>query len=473
MTSRALLKHQPLGGLLLVHVLTLALAASALTAQTRVTPPSNKYSVAQDVELGKQAADEARKQLPLLRNDAVSSYVEELGRRLADSIPTELHHSEFRYTFEVVNVREINAFALPGGPMFLNRGMIEAAASEGEVAGVMAHEISHVALRHGTAQASKATKYEIGQILGAIGGAIVGGRVGTVIAQGTQFGLGAAFLRYGRDYEKQADILGAQIMARSSYDPREMANMFKTIERQSGPSGPEWLSDHPNPGNRSEYILAETAKLQIGTVARNSDAFDRVKGQLKSLPPAPTTKEATKNAKRETTSGSAGDRPTGRVEPPSTRYQTYNEGNVFQISVPSNWREIAGSSAVTFAPSGAYGTHNGQSVFTHGVEVGIARNEPNGLRTATNELIESLREGNPQMSRPSAYRNITFDRRTGITTTMTNRSEVTGREELVQLVTTQTRSGDLLYVIAVAPRDELDTYQPTFDRVLRSIRIRD
>jgi Zn-dependent protease with chaperone function len=456
-----------------IHVLTLALGMALLTAQTRVTPPSNKYSIAQDVELGKQAADEARKQLPLLRNDAVSSYVEELGRRLVDSISADLHHGEFRYTFEVVNVREINAFALPGGPMFLNRGMIEAAASEGEVAGVMAHEISHVALRHGTAQASKATKYEIGQILGAIGGAIVGGNVGSVIAQGTQFGLGAAFLRYGRDYEKQADILGAQIMARSSYDPREMANMFKTIERQSGPSGPEWLSDHPNPGNRSDYILAETAKLQVGTVARNSDAFDRVKGQLKSLPPAPTTKEATKNAKRETSGSAGGDRPTGRVDPPSSRFQTYNEGNVFQISVPSNWREIARSSVVTFAPNGAYGTHNGQSVFTHGVEVGISRNAPGGLRSQTNDLIDSLREGNPQMSRPSAYRNITLDRRTALQTTITNRSEVTGRDEAVHLVTTQTRNGDLLYIIAVAPRDELDTYDPAFDRVLRSIRIRD
>ena len=136
--------------------------------------------------------------------------------------------------FETVNVRDINAFALPGGPMFVNRGMIEAANNEGEVAGVMAHEISHVVLRHGTAQAGKATKYQAGQIAGAILGAIVGGGVGSAIAQGTQFGLGAAFLRYGREYEKQADLEGAQIMARAGYDPRDMANMFKTIEQTAG-----------------------------------------------------------------------------------------------------------------------------------------------------------------------------------------------------------------------------------------------
>src|SRR6185295_18687893 len=177
---------------------------------------------------------------------AVSSYLEGIGRRLADAIPADMRHAEFRYTFEPVNVKEINAFALPGGPMFVNRGMIEAANSEGEVAGVMAHELSHVLLRHGTAQASKATKYEVGQLLGAIGGAIIGGGLGTVVAQGTQFGLGAAFLRFGRDFERQADLEGAQIMALAGYDAHEMANMFKTIEKQSGSGGPEWLSDHPN-----------------------------------------------------------------------------------------------------------------------------------------------------------------------------------------------------------------------------------
>src|SRR5215813_15080211 len=211
--------------------LSLALIGSIASAQTRITPPSNKYKPSQDVELGRKAADEARNQLPIMRDDAVTSYVDGVGRRLVAVIPAELQHPEFQYTFEAVNVREINAFALPGGPMFVNRGMIEAANSEGEVAGVMAHELSHVTLRHGTAQASKATKYQAGSIAGAILGAIVGGGVGSAISQGTQFGLGAAFLRYGREYEKQADLEGAQIMARAGYDPRDMANMFKTIEK--------------------------------------------------------------------------------------------------------------------------------------------------------------------------------------------------------------------------------------------------
>src|SRR3954467_2401708 len=211
--------------------------------------------------------------MPVMRDEEVNSYLNSIGHRLAESIPQEFQHPEFRYTFTGVNLREINAFALPGGPMFVNRGMMEKAHNEGEVAGVMAHELSHVALRHGTAQATKATPYEIGTIAGAVLGAIVGGNAGSVIAQGTQFGLGAAFLRYSRDFEKQADLEGSQIMARAGYDPRDMANMFKTIEQQGGGGGPQWLSDHPNPGNRYNYIVQEAQSLHVQNARHDSGAF--------------------------------------------------------------------------------------------------------------------------------------------------------------------------------------------------------
>ena len=186
-------------------VLAVVLSTALVTAQTQITPPNNNYTAEQDVQLGREASTQVRQELPILHDDAVTSYVQDLGRRLVSAIPPELQHREFSYTFEVVNVREINAFALPGGPMFVNRGMIEAAATEGEVAGVMAHELSHVILRHGTAQASKATKYQVGEVAGAILGSIIGGGWGQVISQGTQFGLGTAFLRFSREFEKQAD----------------------------------------------------------------------------------------------------------------------------------------------------------------------------------------------------------------------------------------------------------------------------
>src|SRR5438045_274956 len=185
-----------------ITVALVAATAVAAAAQTRIVPPPNNYTPAQDVELGRKAAADARQQLPVMRDDLVSSFIDGLGKRLVAAIPQELRHPEFEYTFEPVNVREINAFALPGGPMFVNRGMIEAAHTEGEVAGVMAHELSHVALRHGTAQASKATKYEVGQVAGAVLGAIIGGGWGQVVSQGTPVGLGTAFPRLGPEYER-------------------------------------------------------------------------------------------------------------------------------------------------------------------------------------------------------------------------------------------------------------------------------
>src|SRR5262245_17919064 len=330
-------------------MIALITSIALVSAQTKVTPPSNKYSVQEDIKLGQDAAREARQQLPLLRDESVHSYVERLGDRLVAAIPADQRHPGFNYTFDVVNVRDINAFALPGGPMFVNRGMIEAAKTEGEVAGVMAHEISHVALRHGTAQAGKATPYQIGQIAGGILGAIVGGTVGQVISQGTAFGLGTAFMKYGREYERQADIEGAQIMARAGYDPRDMASMFQTIEKQSGGGGPEWLSDHPNPGNRSAYITKEAELIRVSSPVRDSAEFDRVKSRLRSMPKAPTTQEATRNGRRTSTSrgeGNTGGLPSGRVSAPSSRYAEYEEGGLFRVSVPSNWRELTSNSSV-------------------------------------------------------------------------------------------------------------------------------
>src|SRR5262245_39181207 len=251
-----------------IIVATAVLISTTAIAQMRILPPPNNYSAAEDVRLGRQAAAEVERQLPLLRDPVVTSYLAGVGRRLAAAIPPGLRHRGFVYSFKVVNRRDINAFALPGGPMYVNRGMIEAARNEGEVAGVMAHELAHVALRHGTAQASKATKYALGQLAGAVIGAIIGGNVGSIVAQGTQFGLGAAFLRFGREYERQADLEGAQIMARAGYDPRDMANMFKTIEKQGGSNGPEWLSDHPNPGNRYDYITKEAQTLRVQNPVR-------------------------------------------------------------------------------------------------------------------------------------------------------------------------------------------------------------
>src|SRR5215216_5253271 len=227
-----------------IALIAISMMPFSALAQTQIKYHSNKYSVQDDVKLGRQAAQEAEQQFPLLRDEEVRSYVEDVGRRLVSAIPSQFQHPEFQYYFRVVNARDINAFALPGGPMYVNRGMIEAARTEGEMAGVMAHEISHVALRHGTAQATKGQKYGVLAGIAGIAGTIFGG---PGVGQLAQAPFAVYMLKFSREYETEADVLGAQIMARAGYDPRDLANMFRTIQQTSGGGGPQFLSSHPNP----------------------------------------------------------------------------------------------------------------------------------------------------------------------------------------------------------------------------------
>src|SRR5216117_474890 len=144
----------------LAIVVAFACGLAPLTAQTRITPPKNKFTPEQDVEIGEKAAAEVRRSYPLIQNAEIQRYMAHLGESLVEAAPPELNNRLYHYSFTPVNVKEINAFALPGGPMFINRGMIDSAHSEGEVVGVMAHELSHVLLRHGTANATKAQGFQ-------------------------------------------------------------------------------------------------------------------------------------------------------------------------------------------------------------------------------------------------------------------------------------------------------------------------
>ena len=467
----------------------LTVAVSAASAQTAITPDKNKYTPAQDVQIGQEAAQEVRRELPLLNDERVDDYVERIGARLVRGIPQQFQHDQFRYSFEVVNQKEINAFALPGGPMFLHRGIIEAAKSEGEVAGVMAHEIAHVALRHGTAQATKGQKFQIGAIAGQVLGAIVGGAAGSVIAQGSQFGLGAYFLKYGREYEREADLLGAQIMAGAGYDPRRMADMFQTIAQQSrGSGGPEWLSSHPNPGNREQAILKEAASLRIEGTAPSQAEFQNVQARLREMSPAYTAEQiarAKQNGQRLPGVNSRGDNrdnrdlpqraSSGRVDPPSGQYQRVTVGNFLRLQVPNNWRRINSNESVTFAPEGGfYQGQNGGTGFSHGLQIGVIPNEEHSHQEATEELIEGLMRSNPQIRQQSnGFIRENVGGRTALTTTLRNVSEVSGGAELVTVSTVPLRDGSLLYLVAVVPQQEADAYSAAFRRMKQTVELND
>jgi beta-barrel assembly-enhancing protease len=442
-------------------------------AQTKVVAPKNSFTLDEDVKLGREAAAEVVKELPLLNDRVTEDYVEAIGGILAAAVPPEYQHSQFRYTFDVVNQKEINAFALPGGPMFLNRGMIEAAKTEGEVAGVMAHEISHVALRHGTAQATKGQKFQIGSVLGQVLGAVVGGTAGAVISQGTQFGLGTVFLKYGREYESQADILGAQILARAGYDPLEMANMFKTIEAEGGSRGPQWLSSHPNPGNRYEAITRETQSLRVQGNANTGD-FQSVQARLERMPPAYTAEQIAKGQAK------SGTQPVStasnvRVAPPSAQYRQSRPFGFLRLNLPSNWTEVSGGdSGVTFAPEGGYRAAGGElQGFTHGMQIGIAPRGSDNLQRDTDQLIAGFARSNPQLRRQGGYSRDNIGGRAGLRTILTNQSDITGQPETISLATTLLADGRLLFLIGVAPRADAGAYENAFARVRQSVVLSD
>ncbi len=454
---------------------TMLVMPLAAIGQTRVVAPKNKYKVQDDVKIGREYSAQVEQQMPILNDAESTRYIQDVGRRLVNAIPREFQQSSFEYNFKIVNARDINAFALPGGPMYINRGMIDAAKNEGEMAGVMAHELSHVVLRHSTAQATKQSS-PLNQILGIgsiLGGAILGGQAGAAIGQTIYQSV--FVLPYSRDYETQADILGAQIMANAGYDPRDLANMFRTIEQQSGGGrAPEFLSTHPNPDNRYENINREAQLLRVSSnPIQNTRGFERVQSKLRGLPRAPSMSEIEQTAQRNpqgrTESPTANGRYESRVQLPSARTRTYSGGTFLQMNVPNNWQVFEDQNSVTFAPQGAYGRDG----ITHGALIGLVQTQNRDLGQATEEYVNGLLQSNNYLRQQSDYSRTTISGRNAYATVLAGSSPVTRRNEIVTIYTTQLRNGQLFYIAMVSPENDSSSYNNAFRNMIRSIRLND
>ncbi len=454
----------------------------AALGQTKVSLPKNKYKVEDDVKIGQEYSQKVESEFPIIRDSASEAYINEVGMRLANAIPSEFQEPAFRYSFKFVNTRDINAFALPGGYMYVNRGLVQASKNEGELAGVMAHEITHVALRHGTAQATRQSNplTQLGMLGAIIGGAILGGQAGAQL--GAAIFAGNFILKYSREYETTADILGARIMANAGYDPRDLANMFKTIAAQSqGGRPPEWLSSHPDPDRRYNTIINEARLLRVSSnPIKITRGYARVKELFASMPQARTMEEIEKNAPRNPNTGNTGntEQPAGNSEMsrgtysrsvplPSNSSRTYTGGDVFQMSVPSNWREFPSQSSVMFAPEGAYG-NNG---ITHGALVGITATQQRSLDAAAQEYVNGVLQGNTYLRRISNYSRFTLSGRQALAVKLAGTSPVTGVTEYALIYMTQLRDGKLFYVVGVAPQRDQYRYNPSFNRIVQSLRI--
>jgi predicted Zn-dependent protease len=200
--------------------------------RTKLKPGWNIFSPEQDIEMGKRLSATAESQLPMLEDLRINGYLNRLGRKIAQFAPG----TKYPYEFHCVNSKQVNSFALPGGQVYIYRGVIEEADDEAQLAGVMAHEISHVALRHGTNQA---TRQEMSSgLFGILGGMVGGGSVSAITSQlGGGVIAGSVLVKYTRTSETQADILGTQILYDAGYDPRAMAQFFENAQNDEKKKG--------------------------------------------------------------------------------------------------------------------------------------------------------------------------------------------------------------------------------------------
>lgn len=466
--TRAFIGRQLAAGALAFTILLVPVAATAQVAD--IKPPKNKYKVSDDIKLGNDAAREIEAKLPFVNDRDATDYVARVGSRLVQKMPVQFRRSEFIYRFRIVNASDLNAFALPGGPMYVNRGMIEKARSEGEMAGVMAHEISHVALRHATAQVTKQSswKNQLGMLGMVLGGAVLAGEAG---AQLGMLGAAAWMTKYSREYETQADQLGATIMADAGYDPRDLANVFRTIAAENKGGAPEWLSSHPDPGNRFEKINRMAETLRIGpSPPRFSPGFSQIQSRLRAMPPAKTMAQIEKESQGQgTSSPTAGGRYRQNVPYPSGRTRQYTNLNWMRVSVPGNWRDFTGGDSVQFAPDGAYG----DSGITHGAMIGLYKGDEYSFDVGADSYLNDVLQANSYLRVRSRYSRTTVAARPGYMATLAGRSPITGRTEVVNIFVARFRGDLIVYATTVAPEDESGNYNYAFRNMLDSLRLYD
>jgi predicted Zn-dependent protease len=235
---------------LLAAALALACAKNPVTGKRQLTLVSEE----QEIALGKEGAQEVLQTMARHPDPKVQGYVESIGKAMA----ARSERPNLPWSFTVLDDPTVNAFALPGGPIFVTRGILTHMNSEAELAAVLGHEIGHITARHSVQQISKAQLAQVGLGVGMILSPEL-----AAIGQLAGAGLQLMFLKFGRDAERQSDELGFKYMTAVAYDPREMANVFTTLSRASEQGGggrlPEWQSTHPDPERRAETAASRAA----------------------------------------------------------------------------------------------------------------------------------------------------------------------------------------------------------------------
>ena len=432
-------------------------------------PGFNFFSMEQDVQLGKEAATQVEQQFEVINNPELNNFIRTIGKKLT----SQPQAGNFPYSFKIVADNSVNAFALPGGPAFVHTGLITAADNESQIAAVLAHEITHVALRHGTNQASKANLIQIPAAIA--GGMVGGGLLGTLEQAGIGLLANGALLKYSRDAETQADLMGAQIMAQAGYNPIEMARFFEKLEAEAGKGNnrfAEMLRDHPSPANRVKKVEDQIRAMPQRTYNGESGGFDRAKSIVKALPP-PKKKPQVQQGQQGGAPPAVGVVPMPSLTElrPSSNFKTAQNGG-FSIQYPDNWltQSDQSGSSLTIAPAKGM-INNGQAIgygsqfnfqpFQNGQQV--------TLQQATQSLIQMLQQGDPNMKIAQNPRQVQVDGYQGMVTMLTAGSPYQGQEEEDVLLTVTLPQG-VFWGVFVAPGSDMPNVQATFQRMIQSIK---
>ena len=433
------------------HLLWSVLLLQALAQQ----PPKssiNLFSLKEDLAIGAESAREANRSLPIVRNPAISGYLNTIGNVLAGSSPLQ----SIRYTFQIVNQPEANAETFPGGRIYLDRGLVELTANEHELGALIAHEIAHAAARHGTIQLS-------GQLLVQAPTSFLGGlntkdglkeQLGKL---GINLGARPMFLRYSREQEIEANRIAVDILVKSRYSPYALSSFLKTINKPADSSRtplPGYAFNHPQKEDATTQLEAEITKRRVPQrVLKTSPEYAEFRSALAKLPfPAPRSE------------------PNGRVEP-ELRNEHVHPESYYRLRYPEGWQvyPTTNNGAMIAAPGGVTSTNAGNDLRTGIMFDLFSVPEKQTLELATNRLLVFLRQRN-QSLRPiaGAQSQMLMGSEPALRTIMIANS----RPSQVVWVATRQYYESLFYIVCVAPEEDFAQFQPVFEQILGSVELR-
>jgi Zn-dependent protease with chaperone function len=458
--------------LLVVLVLSLSVYAAKAPKQAEVKVQKTSLTRDQEVQLGKEAAAQVEREMEVVHNPEIEAWLNQIGQRLAKAPEA----NAYPYYFKLVNEQSINAFALPGGPMFVHTGLLQAADTEGEVAGVLAHEMSHVALRHGVAQMGKQQTWgTIFGIAGAALGAVTSDSSGGcgMLCQIGEMGTGLAgnsvLMKFSRGYEHDADLNGARMLASSGYDPIGLPAFFEKLEAKVGtdaePKGLAlWMSSHPATGSRVKYVSEDIKFYPKRDYTTSTGNFAHVKQVVASIP-GPKPKPAFLLLAKQGASP--------RTNLPSG-YKDY-QANGFAVAYPGSWgvgQPQPGASLYIAPQGGVAKSQNGDVELLAGAMldyyVAQGNSAPVQLDAGTKEFLSALEKGDTNLH-AGQPEHTTVGGEPALMTKLTTKTSSQSEPDQVVYLYTVARDAGLWYLVLAAPASRTGESDPIFKQMVATV----